>query len=499
MKKFNIYITMSLTVLITVTSCKKLNLTPVFEIAQSQSFKTINDAKAWDNGMYSTFRGRQLGNYLYYQEAQTDELNATLDYGNNFGSPHRWDASFTAQDQTLVLMWNAYYSAIASINVALAGFPTIPTSGAADVAAINQYTGDAYLARAYYYHKLVLRWAKPYETASAATDPGVPLVIKFNLTDLPARATVAAVYAQIIADITQAETLLANVPGGTTGTTTNYFNIDAARALEARVRLCMHDNAGAYTAANSLITSGKYPLINTAAGMSTYWKNDGVQESITQLYVNNTTETPQSMASWINPKSATNYDPLYVPSQWVIDMYSATDIRKPAYFSTAYPVIIQGTPYPGVSIVGKYQGNPVLFTGALTNALQAPKVFRIGEMYLIAAEAAENIPNEPNALAALNALKVARGETPSVTTGAALVQDIRDERLRELNFEGFRLDDLKRWHLGFTRHAPQNNNLCQQGATYTTLTIPADHVFFTWGISANDIIINPNLSQNPGW
>jgi len=499
MKKFNIYIAMGLTALVAVTSCKKIALTPTFIIAETQSFNSVLDAKAWDNGLYASLRGRQNGSYTLQTDIAGDQLNAGLDYGNNFGSPHRWDASYTAQDQTLTPIWNNYYTSIANLNTVIANFPTIPTNSAADVASMNQYTGDAYLARAWYYHRLILRWAKPYEPATAATDLGVPLVLKFNLTELPTRATVQAVYNQILADITQAETLLANIPGGNTAAITQVFNIDAARALEARVRLYMHDYAGAYAAANTLITGGKYPLITTAAAMSTYWKNDGTQESITQLYVNNTTETPQSMSTYLIPKSATNYDPYYVPSQWVLDMYAATDIRKPAFFTTAYPIVVQGVSYPTVFAVGKFQGNPALYTGALTNAYQAPKVFRIGEMYLIAAEAAFSLSNTANAIAAINPLRVARGETALVLPDATLQQDIRDERFRELAFEGFRLDDLKRWHLGFTRSAPQNNNMCQQGANYTTLSIPADHVFFTWGIPANDIIINPNLVQNPGW
>ena len=499
MKKFNIYITMGLTALIAVTSCKKIAVTPVFEIAETQSFNSVLDAKAWDNGLYATFRGRQMAQYLLQTDVATDELNATLDYGNNYGSPHRWDASYTAQDQTITPMWNAYYSAIANLNTVIANFPTIPTNGAADVASMNQYTGDAYLARAYYYHRLVLRWAKPYETASASTDLGVPLVLKFNLTDLPARASVQAVYNQILADITQAEALLANVPGGNTAAATQVFTIDAARALEARVRLCTHDNAGAYAAANTLITGGKYPLITTAAGMTTYWKNDGTQESITQLYVNNTTEAPLSMSPYLIPKSATNYDPYYVPESGIINSFLPTDTRFNAYFTTSYPIVVQGVSYPGVYAVGKFQGNPALYTGALTNELQAPKIFRIAEMYLIAAEAAFNLNNTANAVAAINPLLTARGEPTLIAADPTLQNDIRTERTRELAFEGFRLDDLKRWHLPFTRTAPQNNNMCQQGASYTTLSIPADHVFFTWGIPANDIIINPNLVQNPGW
>src|SRR5476649_2818998 len=107
MKKFNIYIAMGLTALIAVTSCKKIAVTPTFEIAETQSFNSVLDAKAWDNGLYATFRGRQMAQYLLQTDVATDELNATLDYGNNYGSPHRWDASYTAQDQTITPMWNA--------------------------------------------------------------------------------------------------------------------------------------------------------------------------------------------------------------------------------------------------------------------------------------------------------------------------------------------------------------------------------------------------------
>jgi len=502
MKKTNIFILAGLTVAmaIPVTSCKKLDLFPYSQIAVAQSFKTINDAQAYDVGVMSQFRARQYGTYMYYADVQGDQLNAALDYGNRSGSPARWDGTFTADDQTLGPIWQGYYANMADVNTAIAGYPSIPTNGAADVSALNQYMGDAYLARAYYYHRLILRWAKPYEPATAATDLGVPLVLVYDLNGAPARATVQAVYNQIIADITKAESLLAATPG-VQGS--KYFTIDAAVALEARVRLDMHDYAGAYTAAQSLITGGKYPLITTQAAFTAYWTTDGVQESITQMAANSS-ELPNTNAIYLGYQAATaKYDPDWIPSQWVVNMFtgSGTDIRLGTYFLKT-TVIIQGVSTANIYLVNKYPGNPALFTGATTNYENAPKVFRISEMYLIAAEAAESLstPNEPNAIADLNALRVARGELATVgLTGATLVQAIRDERFRELAFEGFRLNDLKRWHLGFTRNTPQNANLLVQGTQYYTLSIPADAPKFVWGIPSNDMIINPNLVQNPGW
>jgi hypothetical protein len=121
-------------------------------------------------------------------------------------------------------------------------------------------------------------------------------------------------------------------------------------------------------------------------------------------------------------------------------------------------------------------------------------------MYLISAESALNIPGA-NALTPLNALRQARGLDAVSVSGDALQTAVRDERFRELAFEGFRLDDLKRWDEGFTRRDPQNEMLLLQGENTFTKSVEASNPKFIWGIPAYDITINPNLAdqQNPGW
>lgn len=480
-----------------ITSCKKLELYPYNSIENSQSFQSVKDAKTWNSGLYATFKGRQYGIYTYATDVQADQLNASLDFGNRNGNPHRWGDSFLADDYTIRDIWAGYYSAIANINVALAGFDNIKPATAAETSELSRYKGDALLARAFYYHNLVIRWAKPYSASSAASDPGVPLLTSFNIAEMPARSSVKQVYDQILLDIAKAKELLKDVPG-TPGA--KVFNIDVVTALEARVKLHMGDWAGAYGAANTLIASGKYPLINTPAALKSYWHSDGVQESIFQSFTNKPSELANTNAIYLGLNAQTGrFTPDFIPSQWVIDMYPATDIRKTVYFESK-TLFIQGTAYPNVSLVNKYPGNPALFTAASTNYQHAPKVFRIAEMYLIAAEAAAKGGNPGNAIIALNALRTARGIGAAVTTGDVdLLQSIKDERFRELAFEGFRLDDLKRWHEGFNRKSPQNVNLINTGANYNTLTIAPDADKFVWGLPTNDITINKNLAQNKGW
>lgn len=490
-------------VAISFSSCEKnLDLFPSNSIELSQSFKTIKDAKAYDNGIYATLRSRLYGIYMYTQDVQADQLNASIDYGNRNGNPHRWGTSFLADDYSIRDVWQGYYFALKNVNAAIEGYPNVPTTTPAEKAELDRYLGNAYITRAYYYSELIVRWGKPYEPATAGTDLGVPLVLTYDPLAKPARATVKAVYDQIILDINKAKTLLAGVPG-VKGS--NYFTIHSVKALEARVKLNMQDWTGARTAAEEVINSGVYPLYNTAAGIASLWQTDGTQEVIQQSFVSKPNELANTNSIYLGYNPANNkFTPDFIPSQWVLDMYSASDLRKDVYFAPKI-TYFQGSDYPGIYLVNKYPGNPALFTAATTNYQHAPKIFRVAELYLIAAEAGqrEGGVGEVAAVSRITALRAARGLTTLPLTGTALRDLIREERFRELAFEGFRLWDLKRWHQGFTRREPQNMDIIQitPPGSFYLLSIPADAEKFTWGIPTNDITVNPNLAgqQNPGW
>lgn len=500
MKKYLKIMSLAVVILTTVSSCD-LNKYPFDSIETSQAFKTVKDATTFDNGMYATLRGRLYGIFMFSTDVQADLLNATLDYGNRNGFPHKW-TSFLADDYTIRDTWSYYYSALANVNNFLGNVDKIIPGPKDDATLIPKYKGEAFLFRAYYYHQLILRFAKAYDPTTAATDPGVPLVLTFNPSLQPKRNTVAEVYTQILADIAQAKTLLAVVPGAQSS---KILTKDCATALEARVALCMQNWVLATTDANALITSGSYPLVTTAAALKTMWVNDVSPEVIFQLNATSaSTEAPLANSIYLgfNPNTG-YYTPDFLPEQWVIDMYDNADLRKAVYLSKN-TVFILGAAYPNIYCVNKYAGNPVLFTGTTSNYAQKPKVFRVAEMYLISAEAAAQTPATATAaLATLNVLRVARG-IPALTglTGTALMSAIQDERGRELFCEGFRLDDLKRWKLGFSRKPAQNVNLINRGADFDQKTVLATDPKFVWGIPANDLTTNPNIgqaNQNPGW
>ncbi|MDZ4807090.1 MAG: RagB/SusD family nutrient uptake outer membrane protein [Bacteroidota bacterium] len=501
MKRINKIFTAGLLSILALSSCKKdeLDLFPFSSIEVSQSFVSLKDAKAWDVGFYNSFRGNVYGSTMFIPDVQADQLNATLDFGNRNGNPHRWGISFLAEDGALSGLWASYYSAIKNINVAIDGFEKIPTANATEKTELDRYKGDAYLARAYYYSDLVKRYAKAYNPSSAATDLGVPLITVYDLNDKPARATVAQVYTQILSDITKAKTLLTAFVG-TQGS--KAFTLHSALALEARVKLETRDYAGAVVAAETVIASGTYPLVTNQTDMNAMWRTDLAREVIMQCFVSKPIELPNVNSIYLGFIPATGkFAPDFVPSQWVIDRFENADIRKAAYFERKL-LTIQGVDYPNIWTVNKYPGNVALFTTAATNYAHAPKVFRVAELYLISAEsgARAGASTEAAALTRLNTLRVSRGlPALGALSGTPLIDAIKDERFRELAFEGFRLWDLKRWNEGFTRSAPQNLNFINVGANYNTLSVPAGSDKITWGVPTRDLTTNPNLVQNAGW
>jgi len=458
---------------------------------------SVGDAKNWASRLHADLRGRVYGHYILSTDIQGDQLNATADYGNNYGSVHRW-TDLTADNYQIRDNWQGYYSALNNVNIAIEGFKNISTSTPDEENAMKEYTGVAHLARAFYYFQLNARYAKAYNSSTASTDLSVPLVLVADINASPARNTVKEVYEQIIADLAIAKTNLAHKPGSVNSSS---LNSDVVTALEARVRLYMTDWAGAKTSAESLINNGKYTLYNTAEGVKKMWHEDAPNETIFAPFVS-INESPNTQGGtylgW--SEGGKHYVPFFLPSQWVVDMYSTDDFRKDAYFLTTSQVLMGGAKHTA-TMVNKYPGNPALRASVATNYAHSPKIFRIAEVILIASEASFKAGNETSARSHLNTLRVARGLPALATgiTGDVLLNEIKAERFRELAFEGFRLEDLKRWGEGFTRRNPQALVMLQTGSDFNLKSVPANDNKYTWGIPDRDITANPNMVQNPGW
>ena len=79
------------------------------------------------------------------------------------------------------------------------------------------------------------------------------------------------------------------------------------------------------------------------------------------------------------------------------------------------------------------------------------------------------------------------------------MDEIKDERARELIGEGFRLWDLKRWGDPVVRAAAQDPGIMINDAALTGTV--SDDIRFLWPIPKAETDANPNIAgeQNPGY
>jgi len=490
------------------SSCE-LDRYPSSDIEQSQGFEQVSDIRKLVDGSYSVLRYGTYGRHMMTQDIQADLFHATLSYGNRYGLPYNWN-NYTSSDYDLEAQWELNYTLISNLNNILDNVGQITPANDDESKQLAQYIGETYFMRAYAFSRLVERYAKDYDPATAATDPGIPLLLTFDPENKPGRSSIEDTYARIFDDIQSAKNEWAKVTWtGNSIVGSNKYRLtpDALSAFEARLYLYTHQWDKAISTANALIDGDKYSLIVKGSGTDDefveefrkMWRDDSSTEIITQLYADGSKETPQENSNYTSYNDGLKaYTPDYVPEKWVYDLYDDSDVRKKVYFLNP-DVNVNGTVFKDIQILNKYP-QTTRFTSS-GNTMHLPILFKISEMYLIVAEAgAQNTSTNATGLSRLNQLRQARGLAAlGSLTGDALMDAVKEERTREMLAEGVRLTDLKRWGMGFDRSEPQNALAILVAGI--NLSMPAGSNKFVWGIPAIDMNLNPNLkgNQNPGW
>lgn len=197
-------------------------------------------------------------NYILFCESMSD--NAEDKNGGGTGDPatdrinrqaYRYEAieaSPTDYDSPDAY-WNACYKAIASTNLALEFI-----NGSSNKANLAAQRGEALLARAYAHFMLVTLFAKAYDPATAASDPGIPYVtapekVVFAKYE---RKTVAYVYEMIEKDLKEGYPLINESIYGSAPRF--HFNRQAAAAFAARFYMFKRDYSSVVTYASQALT-----------------------------------------------------------------------------------------------------------------------------------------------------------------------------------------------------------------------------------------------------
>lgn len=497
-------------------SCN-LDLVPSTSISWQEGtplIKTQADIIEFQNGVLASYRALQYGSAYQTVEVMTECFNAAIDFGNNYGFPHRLGDDLLASDEYTTGIWSSNYAAIKNYNVA------IEQCGYIEDEALLPYSevlkGMAMFCRASSYLTLARAYSAAYNPATAATDLCVPLILVYDQYEKPVRATMKEVYAQIIADLDEAEFILSKAAeGGAYPLNSVQINlegqpraaaptVDAVKALKARYYLDVQDFESAAEYANEVITSeAGYVLSSTLDQMTKEFMNDEGDESIIRLYASKT-EGAVGCTIYTGVQSTKAegkfFQPLFIPSQTIVNAYDNSDLRKQLWFPLdLYPVKIQGTLYTGIHMFTKYLGCPALQNGENEDGAHYAKPLMIAEMYLIAAEAYARSGREGDAQRVLNELQSAR---KAVLTDGSLAS-VKKEWMRETVGDGQRINCIKRWGDGLperpAQKAAENIVMSTPVSDYTGRALDASSHTLVWPIPSYEIKIAPGLVQNPGY
>jgi hypothetical protein len=365
--------------------------------------------------------------------------------------------------------WNTFYSTIFIANSAIEG---LAKSTSLTAAVKQQLLGEAKFIRAFCYFYLVNFFGD------------VPLALSTNwqINGSLKRSTKVDVYGQIVADLKDAQDLLSSgylKADALTSTTERTRPTKwAATALLSRVYLYANDWKNAEDQATLIINNKS--LYDTIPLNAVFLKNS--KEAIWQLQPVGADIQSNTGAGGIfilPPDGPGGATPFYVSSN-LTNNFESGDQRKENWLNN---VTVGATVY--------YYPYKYKIGAENVPATEYQMVLRLGEQYLIRAEARTQQGNFSGAAADLNIIRIRAGlNITSANNQPALVSAIQHERQVELFTEwGDRWFNLKRTN---TIDAVMSVVTPQKGGAWSTN--------WQWyPIPLAELTANPNLTQNLGY
>ncbi len=397
------------------------------------------------------------------------------------------------------------YNLINDANILISGIE----EGALDEAEANKLRAEGLFMRAFALHHAVRIFGYDPDgqggVVSPASGPGAGFDLGVEIRTEPtlavetatplARSTVSEVYTQIVNDLQESISVFSSLSGDVLEGSPFFVSEAAAQGLLARVNLYQRNYGEADTRAQNAIDAAASSFGSALAGSdeltAIFDETTGNPEAIFVISTNPITES----AGINNAISA--YTTLQwlaqLPTQDLVDLYEAGDARLDAWYAPCFDEINEVKP-TGCDLI-----NDNGFELTKWSAEQAPSQFaddyvhlRIAEMYLIQAEARLYESGISAAITRLNDLRAERGasalDPADYATEDDVLDEILDERRRELVAEGHRFFDLKRLGRDI-RKAPGTG---RDDVTFNSFRILDD-------LPTSQLEVNPDLVQNPGY
>jgi starch-binding outer membrane protein, SusD/RagB family len=450
------------------------------------------------NGLYG--RGLHEPLCLMTHEADLDWLNK--DEWNQFNTN-----SVTSRNGQIGGIWTAFYRVIRDANDVIEHEDAIMPSPDFPQQKIDDIIGQAYFLRAFSYMHLSNLFGEAYP----ATNPSalsVPLVLSVPKTEeefyLP-RSTVEAVYLQMETDLKLAIDLIEKEERNTSDQ--GRISKMAAIAQLGKIYLFWQKYDKAIEQFEQVINSGHYSLL---AKMSNVY--DGNHEFNSESILEwNYSALSEGFATAYDGGTYQQFTLIHGPVEQVL--FANFHVSKHSLnrfgddprltesvvqIGDKVAVTASGLKLP----VRKYPVTRKFFNpeiveprdpGMTTNIV----IIRLSDVMLMCAEAYNATGNDAKAKDYVNMVRRrAYGKpvnTPDATvdfnlSGTALRDTIREERWKELHYEGHRWYDIQRWRILEEELAkvPQS----------TSGAVVFDEKDYYWPIPESELKTNPNLEQS---
>ena len=492
--------------IITLSLSSCLDKYPEDSIPMDKAINTTEDVNKLVIGIYDSFKSSALysGNLTILPDLQTDLVFCVKGYSNTYGDIFRWkDIKPTNTD--IEAVYASLYGVINSCNYLLDNIDRVRanTNSDTELDQLEQYEGEARFARALAYSELIKCYCKAYDSdEQAANELGVVITEHYKGNEPQKRATLKESYEFVLKDLDKATEYL-KVDEDEEGDLYDmpYFTEFACHALRARVSLYMHRWDDAIKYASKVINSKRYFMASCTqniGSISMYdyqWQEGKSTEGIWKVEFTLNSYGGALGTVFSNYNYAT-YRPDYVPAKWVINSYDNNDLRVSSIFRNVTTGYEHALNWP---MLIKYMGDSDFRRNNILH-VHRPTVLRLSEQYLIRAEAYAMKEEYTKAGKDISTLRTARYSTYGGNTALSksnAMDVIEAERVKELYMEGFRLNDLKRWHKGFKRDI---NDQPAANFVQSSLKVEKDDPLFVWPIPQHELEapgseIEPNESN----
>lgn len=436
-------------------SCtNQLDIKPVNSVATGQALSTASDLNALLVGAYDGLSGVNLYGGSLIRDGEllaTVPSTGDVNWTGTFVAPQQiYTKNILVNNDQADVTWTNAYRTINICNTVLANLNLAATTDQARI------EGEAKFIRGSLYFELVRFYAKDWSDGDPNTNPGVPLVttptVNLDASSSVARSTVTAIYAQVLADLTDAE---AKLPA----TNSFFATKGAAGAQLSRVYLQKADYPNAANAANRVITSKTYQLVDIDLVFDKRASQNGINTNETIFAIQFTDQDGiNDLNTFYGSSSRGGRGDIDINESFIAQ-FGSTDRRAGLF----------------------YDDDGLFRTVKFINQYGNIQVLRLAEMYLTRAEAnfraGTTVGDTP--LNDINLIRNRAGATPLTAAQVTLATILRERRL-ELAFEGTYIHDIKR----------------TKGSVGT---LPYNSPKLLFPIPLREITTNPALVQNAGY